>query len=80
MEWDLVVLNSALDTAGSKLPDLGSLVKMITGGEDKKETKKTKVTDPAATGGGQPTTTESGSKWVRLMLRRVITSLTLVRI
>ena len=32
---------------------------MITGGEDKKETK---VTDPAATGGGQPTTTESGSK------------------
>ena len=55
-------LKSALDTAGSKLPDLGSLVKMITGGEDKKETKETKVTDPAATGGGQPTTTESGSK------------------
>ena len=55
-------LKSALDTAGSKLPDLGSLVKMITGGEDKKETKQTKVTDPAATGGGQPTTTESGSK------------------
>ena len=52
-------LKSALDTAGAKLPDLGSLVKMITGGEDKKETK---VTDPAATGGGQPTTTESGSK------------------
>ena len=55
-------LKSALDTAGAKLPDLGSLVKMITGGEDKKETKETKVTDPAATGGAQPTTTESGSK------------------
>ena len=54
-------LKSALDTAGAKLPDLGSLVKMITGGEDKKA-KQTKVTDPAATGGGQPTTTESGSK------------------
>ena len=52
-------LKSALDTAGAKLPDLGSLVKMITGGEDKKETK---VTDPAATGGDQPTTTESGSR------------------
>ena len=55
-------LKSALDTAGAKLPDLGSLVKMITGGEDKKETKETKVTDPAATGGDQPTTTESGSR------------------
>ena len=55
-------LKSALDTAGSKLPDLGSLVKMITGGEDKKETKETKVTDPAATGGDQPTTTESGAR------------------
>ena len=55
-------LKSALDTAGAKLPDLGSLVKMITGGEDKKETRETKVTDPAATGGDQPTTTESGSR------------------
>ena len=55
-------LKSALDTAGAKLPDLGSLVKMITGGEDKKETKVTKVTDPAATGGDQPTTTENGSR------------------
>ena len=52
-------LKSALDTAGAKLPKLGELVKMITGGEDKKETK---VTDPAATGGDQPTTTESGSR------------------
>ena len=54
-------LKSALDTAGSKLPDLGSLVKMITGGEDK-DIKQVKVTDPAATGGDQPTTTESGAR------------------
>ena len=31
-------LKSALDTAGAKLPDLGSLVKMITGGDKKNET------------------------------------------
>ena len=55
-------LKSALDTAGSKLPDLGSLVKMVTGGGEDKDIKQVKVTDPAATGGDQPTTTESGAR------------------